>query len=730
MNSRSFYFKHYHLSVLIKIVSVLIFVKSNVGVAIEKPDRDLVDQKYKSPFYNQILVRDFKNYREFLHQNNRILISKNTKNLNLYFITDSSQLAVTQNNKISAYEFLINSKSIKHAVVYKFDIHKKLPANIGYYSKNKIKYFKQGDFNGNCPSDYKTLAARLGSEDILNKIGRFQVENLIDKASCGNIEAKKINHFEEVLTDQFDIKSSSLTKCFNRADVRRFLDQDQFLQSNSMSIMARFLNLMDQISDGKAPLKIKCALPSKESMKLASYNEQSKPPEISINFQNKAFVGQGLVTSENSTKAQNLSQIINHEIFHHGAQQFPLGTNQDCLDENMAVLFDKICDTTNFEKASFPSSSELLKQCVRNSNSLHASLTNSKQTLPSIKGEDSLAVFGEVQVSAIKIDQEQQAQITTHLANTINPETFAAVDPTEIVALANAPLHNVAGVDLSKNYGASQTVQFESKTKESVQKLFSRFENSSNRMVSSLNNAIALTIPQAQAIGLNPAYGKQNIPVPLHHIVTSKYSPEFADKLIQRSDQPLKVQSFAEAERSSSSEVTNLTDKNKLTKTDSLVNDPQLTLAQARNSRMPASVDLKGDAPSVLKSKPGTDGPIPNAQKTASLTGLANKENLHKTTALKSAQISNKASSSPGTSLDNQALQILTAFNHMTGSQYTQIKKLYKDPGFESLLARRGIRITFLNESNQAVRKIGSRENVRYNFTDDGKALTKVESRK
>lgn len=698
-------------------------------MAIEKPDRDLVDQKYKSPFYDQILVREFKNYREFLHQNNRILISKNTKNLNLYFITDSSQLAVTQNNKISAFEFLINSKSIKHAVVYKFDIHKKLPANVGYYSKNKIKYFKQGDFNGNCPSDYKTLAARLGSEDILNKIGRFQVENLIDKASCGNIEAKKINHFEEVLTDQFDIKSSSLTKCFNRADVRRFLDQDQFLQSNSMSIMARFLNLMDQISDGKAPLKIKCALPSKESMKLASYNEQSKPPEISINFQNKVFVGQESVTSENSTKAQSLRQIINHEIFHHGAQQFPLGTNQDCLDENLAVLFDKICDTTNIEKASFPSSSELLKQCVRNSNSLHASLTNSKQTLPSIKGEDSLAMFGEVQVSAIKIDQEQQAQITTHLANTINPETFAAVDPTEIVALANAPLHNVAGVDLSKNYGVSQTVQLESKTKESVKKLFSRFENSSNRMVSSLNNAIALTIPQAQAIGLNPAYGKQNIPVPLHHIVTSKYSPEFADELIQRPDQKFRVLSLqslseGEAERTAPSKTMNSPDKVNLTKTDALVNDSQITGAQVRNSRRPASVDLKGNSPAELKNRPGVSGFSSNPQ-TTSLKGATSETN-----SIKSAQKSNKASSSPGKSLDNQALQILTAFNHMTGSQYTQIKKLYKDPGFESLLARRGIRITLLNESNQAVRKIGSRENVRYNFTDDGKALTKVESRK
>jgi hypothetical protein len=213
--------------------------------------------------------------------------------------------------------------------------------------------------------------------------------------------------------------------------------------------------------------------------------------------------------------------------------------------------------------------------------------------------------------------------------------------------------------------------------------------------------------------------------------VTSKYSPEFADKLIKRPDQKFRVLSLqslgeGEAERTAPSKTMNSPDKINLTKTDTtdnLVNGPQITGAQVRNSRRPASVDLKGNSPAELKNRPGVSGFSSNLQATTSLKGATSETNP-----IKSAQISNKASSSPGKSLDNQALQILTAFNHMTGSQYTQIKKLYKDPGFESLLARRGIRITFLNESNQAVRKIGSRENVRYNFTDDGKALTKVES--
>ncbi len=634
---------------------------------------------------NNILVRDFKNYREIFYKDSRILISKTKKNINLVYTKNDLNLVLTQDKNKKVYELKRELAGLNQSVYYKLSTDNKRPVRqVGYYAKTRMKYFNEAATSQVCAAAYKPLLVQIGVKDICKKIGEFQITNLMDPVTCGPISSTKKADFENVLIDQFLVKSSEISKCFNKPEVQKVLEQDRFLQENAVAVFARFLILVDKISNGEKPLKIKCAMESNEKAKVASYNEKTNPAEISVSFKNDEIASGPLLT---------------HELFHYGAQQYPLGKNQNCLDESFALLFDKICATADPAKEDIPSSAHVLSQCAESSDKVSdmiAGLSKDEISFDSKKGGDGVLATSESHASAAQIDMAQQQQIATNLQATTNPEVFVPVNPSDVTILANTSLQSKTGVSTTESYGEIKTVAATPEFEQALESVGSAFVRTATGMAESLNSAVAMTVSPAQAANgaARAGYSAQNSPYPLAQLVTEKYSASFDQPPAPPSRLVLALAATtAQALPGTSAAVA-----------------PEVAAATAKAvsaTRQPASIAAPFATQAI-----STDPLLGKAQNNTQALAKLPVESL------------------PQVQLDNATLQSLTAFNQMTGTQYAQVAKQYSDPAFEAQLKRRGISILVVNNKNKPIRKIGSIVNTKYSFVDNGKSLVKVEAKK
>jgi|GEM_PF-3309382 len=704
MSSRFFHFKEYFQYVFLNIlVPIFLHLPSAVYA---KPDLSVNSGSATT----KISVRDFKNYREYLYKNSRILISKNKKNINLHFAKNNANLILAQNKNKKTYDLSKEGKDYKHNVFYKLNTNN--TKQVGYYSKIKMKYFKAADRNDDCSVNYKPLLEQMGSKDIVQKIDELLIADLMDKSTCNKIDDDEIIIFKAALVQQFKTKSSSLVSCLTKPEVQKILNQDQFLQNNATAVLARFLNLIDKISNGEKPLQIKCDLEPNEKMQIASYNEKSEPIEISINFKNNKFASTVKKTSNNGKEKADIKTILSHELFHYGAQQYPLGKNQNCLDEGVVQLFDEICTTPDFTKTTFKTSADILNQCASSpdNSTTHQATIQSDKASTSIVHVDtaSPAITAALQASTTA-DQLQQQQITTNLARTTDPEVFTPVADTDVAVLANSALYNTAGVSTAQNYGEQQTIVATPAVRQSLDAVVTALDKTATGMASGLNKAIALTVNPAQAAAGGADYSKQNSVMPVNQVVAEKYSPDF-DKPAAAPVVPAPADTTSAA---------------------------GLAALPAASVRQPASVSADGLNPEAEAAPKATRSiaSVGNARAVVVTPAVkpavvvpAESTKPAATDSLAATSNSGAASNSANISLDNPVLQSLTAFNQMTGTTYQQVAKKYDDPVFVEQLKRRRISIVVVDDKNQPLRKIGITDKAEHHFIDNGKTLTKVKS--
>ncbi|MEK6627418.1 MAG: hypothetical protein AABY53_02235, partial [Bdellovibrionota bacterium] len=652
-----FKIKHYIQYLLLILFLVLSF--QTYAIAKNKPDLSNTDQT--------IFVKDYKNYREYTYKGSQILISKNKKNINLHFAKDNTFLMLNQNKTKRLYELSKADKNLNHSVFYKAVASSDMnaPGQVGYYLKRKMKYYKSSSENDACVTGYKPLLERIGTREIVKKIGKFQIVNLIDKATCEKVTKKEKQDLETTLIEEFNEKSSSLTSCFTKPEVQKILDRDQFLQNNATAVFARFLNLVDKISNGTEPLKIKCKLEPKDAPAMASYNEKANPAELSINV-----------------AKSNLKQALNHELFHHGAQQYPLGENQACLDEASVQLFEEICKDQDITTKKLPTSADILNLCQSTTDKkpvLFADLQTKESSRENHNSNRGFGLSTTLDAATIQADQTQQNQIATNLQNTIKSEDFTPVAPTDVSTLANATLQNRDGVDTAKNYGERQTIVATPEVRESLDRVTTALDRAAAGMTTGLNTAMALAVNPAQATTIKAQASNSKIAAyPIKEILANKFSPVF--------DKPAEQMQIGGV-----STLASATTSTPVKEALSLVSTKEVrdiaTNPQAKPTRQPAT-DNKSDSNQPTRgiaSVGSAPAIIPQPTEALAKTKLTEPLNIDNAPTQPTARTATTTINQPSQgsqSFDNSALQNLTAFNQMSGSQYKLVAKQYNDPTF------------------------------------------------
>lgn len=696
MNSRLFLMKYCFQYVLLSVVilslsSPFAFAAQNTGQGQAKP---------------KILVRDFKNFREYVYKNRRILILKNTQRPNIYYSNEKDEnISYSQSATKRSYEFLQNGKNLKHSVFYSLKANHK--SEVGYYFNKKNVYYKSDKSIDNC-SSYKNFLDRLEVLNLNEKIEDSQIFNLLDKNSCETLEPKQAAYFQRIVRNAFRPSKSGLVDCLNKPEVQKVLDQDQFLQTNATAVLARYFNLVDKISKGETPLAIKCELPNKIEGKLAQIDLKSKPPTLAFDLQT--------ITSTTEGKSKyNLSSIVSHELFHYGAQQYPMGQNKDCLDEKFAELFDSICKLEDISQEKVPSSSVIFEVCSgRADQSTQVVASQNMNTKGTAIESGGVSTAATLQDSTVKKDQEQKEKMAQNLASTTNPSDFVPLKDSDVATLANAPLYDRSATPVNRNYGEQQAIMATPEVTGALNRVTSAFDKAANGMSRSLNSAIAMTVNPARAdqIRGNVDFSSQNTSVPVAQIVAEKYSPNGV------AEQQVLPASVRLADNSAK---------------------PAIDAASvAATPATTATAENIGASPTTVSATVSTQAqqqPSAFASNQQAARNPASANGTTETVVLEIRRIVNvktTASRAPATTTtyDNRALQNLTAFTQMNGEAYGEVTEQYNNPAFEEQLDLRGISISIVDNQKKLIRHMGSKKEVKYNFIDDGKSLIKVENKK
>lgn len=651
----------------------------------------------QSNIKSKILVRDFKNYREFVFKGNRILISKNNEKTNLFFTnTVGETLNFYQTKNKKKWEFNKNGKNLNHNIIYSLSTNN--AREIGYYFIQKKIYFKDGNNDKSCVN-YKSFLNHSEIKNISKKIEDLQILNLLDENTCNKLEPKQKEDLENILIKNFVPSTSDLVKCLNRSEVQKIFDKDQFLQTNASAILARYFNFVDKVSKGETPLKIKCDLPQKKEEKVAQLDLTGEPPIASFDLK-------ALTSTTNGKPKYNIDSVIRHELFHYGAQQYPLGQNQDCLDEKFADLFDSVCRAEDISKETVPLSSEILNLCSGKDPLNTRIVASQNMNTSNNDGVSGGTVVAEAQASAIRADLAQQEQTAKNLAATTNPADFVPVSSSEVKTLANSQLYNQSAAPIEMNYGEQQTIIATPEITSALDNVTSAFDKAASGMSRGLNNAIAMTVrpTQANQIRGEVDFSSQNTNVPVAQIVAEKYSP--SDLSVP------KVQTTSTTTRLSENSVKPTI-------------DAAATLPAPSNEK---AVDLD----TKTTNQPGQPSAFAsNTPATRNVASVKKSETIITETTSTRVNITTPTRTLASVAVyDNRALQNLTAFTQMNGDAYREVIKLYNDPSFEDQLDLRGISISIVDNQKKLIRHMGSKKDVKYNFIDDGKSLIKVETKK
>jgi hypothetical protein len=723
----SIFFQSFFLNQDFKAVLICIFILYGCNTIASVPDK------------GQIKVREFKTYREFKFHHSRILFNKVNKTL-VYEKNKSQIVFNNQNDRV--YSFSKYGKNAKHMVFYKVDkFNKKL---IGYVSKERKKYFKTSD--DIC--SFQEMSSKLKSSDVFDIVDQFNASALLDNQSCGQVDSEEVKELETNIKDLVDEKSSSLARCFDSAEAQKFFNQDSFLKNSASEIFFRYLGLINGISDTEKPIKIVCEERSKsDDNVIASFDEMSNPFKISFAIKNRRF----------KMNLAEAGQVLNHEVFHYGAQQLPVGTDLTCLDENFAILFEKVCRSgeSNFKMERVERSQDIFSECLKNKK---WRITKNSSIIAGYepgKGNECLesCMFGEIanQVASARTDQQK---VTESLQKVVGPLAFKDVPNSDIEALA-ANLQSTTGQKISDlQDGEFHTIQATPQVRASLDRVESAFSQTADSVgvalaesFRSVNAAAAVIVgnkAQAASAPAQASAGKVNYgPYTATEILADTYMP--SSKTDQVFSNPkLATMNYDQKEeyyRSLGAGSTSTTASSARLATGSTMGSGREAGSVSSNQGFAADEGAAqiqnvqgaraGSGVAVVPARNGGAGvagalPVKNSRTPASIpaAGLtAPAAAVVEQPDSGSGKIAGggAAASVANARLDNVALQTLTAFSSIKGSQYVNIRKNYNDPRFFQNANNRGIRIY----TDKAPKWTSSAKPERC-FVDDGSSLTKT----
>lgn len=633
---------------------------------------------------SNIEITDFKYFRKITYDGNQILLLRDLKNKGIHFLSGAHQMAQI---KIKGNEQLTfkTSDSTKH---FKLSFVKnKLNLNI----KNKSIYFLDNT-NQKSLCEQRRLSYTQQLTDINFKLDEIKIEKLMDIETCSGVSKSiMLRNLQNTLGE----KANSLNLCMEKESLKNLFYKDSNFQRYIGSVYSKYLKLIDQISDDKTPLKIKCVTADKE--KLGSFDESTNPATMSVNY---PLLREKY--SEDSALGKAIEETLHHELSHFGDQ---LGSadinNHNCVDETYANIFTKLCDK-NLTVMVLPTSSEIEEKCEKNEKNNVVTSANSS----TIVGNRILNVNkSDNSTTASAANQNNDYNNQQNIKN-VDESSFGKVDDSELAKLLSPGKPNV-------RYGEKYTVSEESTIGSAAIKTI---ENLKNKSFSLANRVIAATTNPAQAnlIGASkPNIGttsnpRESLPTSLSTTSTS---------LVKKTGD-----TFAAS-----------------TKTTNLNTESASTISNNTNSRMPAAEKTSAPAentqrPSGVKGQP--------SEMASSASGSVTKNSVGTTAAItnpsiKPATNTNKAVVSIASDSAQQqtlresaaifeAIRNLKTFNEMSGEERIKVQKLYNNEFFKNLLNVNGmsIRIEDGNGSRVIGKELSQKSKV---FNDNGKIL-KVES--
>lgn len=489
---------------------------------------------------NKVRVTDFKYFRKITYKNQQLLVYKNTGVKSFFYLSNKIQFNYTSQNSKLTTNFESQSKNKNHKIQY-------IDNKIKYYSKNKTIYYDSTSLSPLCEQNTFNNLLKSFDQKVLRplqtSIANFNFESLADE-SCTSEQKEKVSQY---LADTLNTESGSLAKCLENKTVENLMnDADYRIYIGNM--YAKYLQLAQQIADGKTPLKISCKM--NETNKLGSYNENSAPPKISLNFD---------VLSKQVVEDNQLNEIaqktLGHELFHLGQSTVATDNEKysECINEEYAKLFNDLCKfnmdadqiTSNsiYAKSSeiianqkrviqnqkIPVSVEINALCCKKFTCANEKSTNidsqnefvsldANVTTTTGKGTGGATLNS--QVSQAQLVAQQNTAVQNNLSQNLTRNDFEPVSGSTIARLAtdafapNVQIGKETIVPAGSSYEQDATQAFNS---------ISRTTN--NRILTTLNNAIAATQNTAQANTLTATNATQpRLPASTNNSQTSTSS--------------------------------------------------------------------------------------------------------------------------------------------------------------------------------------------------------------
>lgn len=657
----------------------------------------------------QLFVRDYKYFREFNYGGAKLLVNKSkTGTRNILLTRGSATLSVVQNQDTAIYEYMVPSQKKRHYLVYKIQKNKK--TKVAYYTVDRTKYFNESampkaglDDSGQCSQgpnwsvgDLRDIAKAIGQdkENVFSKDNGFDPSNLIDDESCKFGQSGDQSELVKESVEQlFENNGTKLIACLQSDAAIKKLETDKSLLVNANLFVSRMISFVDLAQDNsekfknynqalnaktkvRTPIKIKCELDKEDQGKgkTACFNDLAEQPELRLNLSGPPIKVNGAVD-----KAA-LQKSIVHELIHSSGQQMQIKPTPNCVDELIVKSLEGLCA----EPSAVPKVEAGVEKCAVDKG-LGAALAGQATGVTNSISNASGVANGVGADTALSSQNESVA-----LASSISQ--VVSVPSSEVAQLTNASLPQ------SAMQGERISVPESSPVVSSFGAVFDQLSNSMTGMGKVVATAaVAAGTISAAVAQTNSASTRFVQPAavnyPMSQVAADKYS----------STLPTSSSEVTESTRLASA-LNSLDTGTKLNPNQAA----QLTTKTNTNTGAAASAELTNEAVAVTNSLSGAD----QSRKIASVSDSV------------TTQSSGAVQALPRTN-ENQIVNQLFVVDSLAGNKYSEIKNKYADPVFVKQLEDLGISIEV--RSGSIIKKIGSQQNSRISFIDDGKQLRKIE---
>ncbi len=298
-----------------------------------------------------VKVRRLGIYSEYIIDNKRIILDN--KNKTVIVLQDKKSLQISKAKDHILYSYSQQDKNRYLKIFFKKSLIGKQKSLVGFVSEPKKKYFFS-DYKSNCFEQTNKMFSFIKQGGLEPLIEGMQIDKLIDQKSCKNIPFEKVSEMTAYLRDKIENEKSKLKLCLDNPSVLNVLDNDWALRENMALFVGRFLGILNSLKQGGYPVDIGCEA-SDDQNKMASIDTKFDPPKMLFYFKSGKF---NMIEGDGN-------DIINHELFHFGVPQIPIGEDPTCIDEEYAKLVTNLCaNKIDILNTKLETSASILKKCV------------------------------------------------------------------------------------------------------------------------------------------------------------------------------------------------------------------------------------------------------------------------------------------------------------------------------------------------------------------------------